>query len=145
MGAVGNLEGRLLSTSGAIGVRIGAVYTVVHDVECGSTYSKKRASEKSDESYKIADFPSFQEELIIYWSRLSCICNMQLTALNVQTNIYLFKATGKRIESKPISKENNYGEKILIGNNNSVSHIYLGKVITKNEATTKKLMVSKIG
>ena len=42
-----------------------------------------------------------------------------------------------------ISKENNSGNTIAIGNNNLSSGIYLVKIITKDQTTTKKVIVEK--
>ena len=60
-----------------------------------------------------------------------------------KTNIYLFDTTGKLIAHKSISKENNSGDLIRIGNYNLSSGIYLVKIITKHKAVTKKVIVEK--
>jgi hypothetical protein len=133
MGAGGNLEGRLLSTGGAIGFSTGVVYTVVHDVECG-TYTEQRASANSVPV-------SIKEDPIVYPNPSKGVFNIKLAIFNVETEIYLFDTTGKLIVRKSISKDNNSGNIIRIGNNNLSSGIYLVKIITKDVTVTKKVIV----
>ena len=133
MGAGGNLEGRLLSTGGAIGFSTGVVYTVVHDVECG-TYTEQRASANSVPV-------SIKEDPIVYPNPSKGVFNIKLAIFNVETEIYLFDTTGKLIVRKSISKDNNSGNLIRIGNNNLSSGIYLVKIITKDVTVTKKVIV----
>jgi hypothetical protein len=139
MGAGGNLEGRLLSTGGAIGFSTGVVYTVVHDVEC-DTYTEQKTAVKEAVS-SVPD--SIEETLVIYPNPSRGVFNIKLAIFNVETEIYLFDTTGKLIARKSISKENNSGNMIAIGNNNLSSGIYLVKIITKNETVTKKVIVEK--
>jgi hypothetical protein len=139
MGAGGNLEGRLLSTGGAIGFSTGVVYTVVHDVECDTSTAQKTAVKTAVDTETI----SFEEELQVYPNPSKGIFNIKLSTVNVQTDIYLFDTTGKLIVRKSISKENNSGDLIRIGNNNLSSGIYLVKIITNNKAVTKKVIVEK--
>ncbi|WP_435803468.1 T9SS type A sorting domain-containing protein [Polaribacter sp.] len=47
------------------------------------------------------------------------------------------------IARKSISKENNSGNLIRIGSNNLSSGIYVVKIITKDKAVTKKIIVEK--
>jgi hypothetical protein len=136
LGAGGNLEGRLLSTGGAIGFSTGVVYTVVHDVECGYT-----AEYKSDKRAVDSSVVSFEEELLIYPNPSKGVFNIKLSAFNVETEIYLFDTTGKLIERKSVSKEDNSGNIIRIGSSNFASGIYLVKIITKEETVTKKVIV----
>jgi surface protein len=139
MGAGGNLEGRLLSTGGAIGFSTGVVYTVVHDVEC-DTYTEQKTSIKT----AVASVPDFIEEtLVIYPNPSRGVFNIKLAIFNVETEIYLFDTTGKLIARKSISKENNSGNMIAIGSNNLSSGIYVVKIITKDKAVTKKVIVEK--
>ncbi len=127
MGAGGNLEGRLLSTGGAIGFSTGVVYTVVHDVECGYT-----AEYKSDKRAVDSSVVSFEEELLIYPNPSKGVFNIKLSAFNVETEIYLFDTTGKLIERKSVSKEDNSGNIIRIGSSNFASGIYLVKISRKS-------------
>jgi hypothetical protein len=139
MGAGGNLEGRLLSTGGAIGFSTSVVYTVVHDVECSNITAPKTAVKTAADTA----ITSFEEELQVYPNPSKGIFNIKLAIFNVDTEIYLFDTTGKLIARKSISKENNSGNMIAIGNNNLSSGIYLVKIITKNETVTKKVIVEK--
>jgi hypothetical protein len=136
MGAGGNLEGRLLSTGGAIGFSTGVVYTVVHDVECGYT-----AEYKSDKRAEDSSVVSFEEEPLIYPNPSKGVFNIKLSAFNVETEIYLFDTTGKLIERKSVSKEDNSGNIIRIGSSNFASGIYVVKIITKEETVTKKVII----
>jgi len=139
MGAGGNLEGRLLSTGGAIGFSTGVVYTVVSDVECDNYTEQKTTTKRV-----VATAPeSIEETLVIYPNPSKGVFNIKLAIFNVQTDVYLFDTTGKLIARKSISKENNSGNTIAIGNNNLSSGIYLVKIITKDQTTTKKLIVEK--
>jgi hypothetical protein len=137
MGAGGNLEGRLLSTGGAIGFSTGVVYTVIHDVECDSTPDQK-TTVKDVLSNGIS---LFEENLKVYPNPSKGIFNIKLANLNVQTEIYLFDTTGKLIARTSVSKENNSGSPIRIGNYNLSSGIYLVKIITKEETLTKKVII----
>jgi hypothetical protein len=139
MGAGGNLEGRLLSTGGAIGFSTGVVYTVVHDVEC-DTYTEQKTSIKTAVA-SVSDF--IEETLAIYPNPSRGVFNIKLAIFNVETEIYLFDTTGKLIARKSISKENNSGNMIAIGSNNLSSGIYVVKIITKDKAVTKKVIVEK--
>jgi hypothetical protein len=139
MGAGGNLEGRLLSTGGAIGFSTSVVYTVVNDVECSNITAPKTAVKTAIDNA----ITSFEEELQVYPNPSKGIFNIKLAIFNVDTEIYLFDTTGKLIARKSISKENNSGNMIAIGNNNLSSGIYLVKIITKNETVTKKVIVEK--
>ncbi|MFT5254414.1 MAG: hypothetical protein ACI87N_003484, partial [Flavobacteriales bacterium] len=60
-----------------------------------------------------------------------------------QTEIYLFDTTGKLIARTSVSKENNSGSPVRIGNNNLSSGIYLVKIITKEDTVTKKLLIQR--
>ena len=139
MGAGGNLEGRLLSTGGAIGFSTGVVYTVVHDVECDN-YTEQKTTTKR---VLATSAESIEETLVIYPNPSKGVFNIKLAIFNVQTDVYLFDTTGKLIARKSISKENNSGNTIAIGNNNLSSGIYLVKIITKDQTTTKKVIVEK--
>ena len=139
MGAGGNLEGRLLSTGGAIGFSTSVVYTVVHDVECDSNPDQKTSAEDVLSN----GIPLFEENLKVYPNPSKGIFNIKLTNLNVQTEIYLFDTTGKLIARKSVSKENNSGSPIRIGNYNLSSGIYLVKIITGKKAFIKKLIIGK--
>jgi surface protein len=139
MGAGGNLEGRLLSAGGAIGFSTGVVYTVVHDVEC-DTYTEQKTSIKTAVA-SVSDF--IEETLVIYPNPSRGVFNIKLAIFNVETEIYLFDTAGKLIARKSISKENNSGNLIRIGSNNLSSGIYLVKIITKDKAVTKKVIVEK--
>jgi hypothetical protein len=80
MGAGGNLEGRLLSTYGAIGFSTGVVYTVLHDVECVNN-TKQKTTAKS----VLATAPEFIEEtLVIYPNPSKGVFNIKLAIFNVQ-------------------------------------------------------------
>jgi hypothetical protein len=139
MGAGGNLEGRLLSTGGAIGFSTGVVYTVVHDVECDYSTDVKTAVKTA-----VLSVPDFIEEtLVIYPNPSRGVFNIKLAIFNVETEIYLFDTAGKLIARKSISKENNSGNLIRIGSNNLSSGIYVVKIITKDKAVTKKIIVEK--
>ena len=137
MGAGGNLEGRLLSTGGAIGFSTGVVYTVVHDVECDYGTAVKTSVKKAVDT----EITSFEEALLVYPNPSKGIFNIKLSMVDIQTDIYLFDTTGKLIARKSISKENNSGNLIRIGNYNLSSGIYLVKIITKHKAVTKKVIV----
>ena len=139
MGAGGNLEGRLLSTGGAIGFSTGVVYTVVHDVECDYGTAVKTSVKKAVDT----EITSFEEALLVYPNPSKGIFNIKLSMVDIQTDIYLFDTTGKLIARKSISKENNSGNLIRIGNYNLSSGIYLVKIITKHKAVTKKVIVEK--
>ncbi|MFT4806184.1 MAG: hypothetical protein ACI9YE_003416 [Psychroserpens sp.] len=139
MGAGGNLEGRLLSTGGAIGFSTGVVYTVVHDVECGDNVEQKTATKTAVSS----GITLFEENLKVYPNPSKGIFNIKLANFNVETEIYLFDTTGKLIARTSVSKENNSGSPIRIGNNNLSSGIYLVKIITKEETVTKKLLIQR--
>ena len=139
MGAGGNLEGRLLSTGGAIGFSTGVVYTVVHDVEC-DTYTVPKIAVKEVVDTAIT---SFEEELQVYPNPSKGVFNIKLSTVNIHTEIYLFDTAGKLIARESISKENNSGNLIRIGSNNLSSGIYLVKIITKDKAVTKKVIVEK--
>ena len=140
MGAGGNLEGRLLSTGGAIGFSTGFVYTVVSDVECGADILEDKTAVKKTVDTAIT---SFEEGLLVYPNPSKGIFNIKLSVFDIQTDLYLFDTTGKLIERKSISKENNSGNLIRIGHNNLSSGIYLIKIITQNKTVTKKLMIQK--
>jgi hypothetical protein len=143
MGAGGNLEGRLLSTGGAIGFSTGVVYTVVHDVECDTSTAQKTTVKTAAKKAVDTAITSFEEELQVYPNPSKGVFNIKLSTVNIQTDIYLFDTTGKLIVTKSISKENNSGALIRIGNNNLSSGIYLVKIITNNKAVTKKVIVEK--
>jgi hypothetical protein len=128
MAAGGNLEGRLLSTGGAIGFSTGVVYTL----ECAFEEGGKSLSD---------GITFFEESLKVYPNPSKGIFNIKLTNLNVQTDVYLYDITGKLIARKSISKENNSGSLIKIGNYNLSSGIYLVKIITKEETITKKVII----
>lgn len=137
MGAGGNLEGRLLSTGGAIGFSTGVVYTVVRDVECDDNVEEKTATKTTLSN----EIPLFEENLKVYPNPSKGIFNIKLTNLNVHTEIYLFDTTGKLILRTSVSKENNSGSPIRIGNYNLSSGIYLVKIITKEGTVTKKVII----
>ena len=137
MGAGGNLEGRLLSTGGAIGFSTGVVYTVVRDVECDDNVEEKTATKTTLSN----EIPLFEENLKVYPNPSKGIFNIKLTNLNVHTEIYLFDTTGKLILRTSVSKENNFGSPIRIGNYNLSSGIYLVKIITKEGTVTKKVII----
>ena len=137
MGAGGNLEGRLLSTGGAIGFSTGVVYTVVRDVECDDKVEQKTAAKTAADNAST----SFEEELQVYPNPSKGIFNIKLANPNVQTEIYLFDTTGKLIVRTSVSKENNSGSPIRIGNYNLSSGIYLVKIITKEGTVTKKVII----
>jgi hypothetical protein len=137
IGAGGNLEGRLLSTGGAIGFSTGVVYTVVHDVECGYEIEQKGSYMNAE----VTSIESPEQVLLVYPNPSRGIFNIKLSTLNVQTDIYLFDIVGKLIERKSISKENNSGNLISIGNNDLPSGIYLARIMTNRGVETKKLVV----
>ena len=139
MGAGGNLEGRLLSTGGAIGFSTSVVYTVVHDKEeCDSNLEQKTSS-KSVLATK--NNPESINEILVYPNPSNGIFNIKLSVLNIKTDVYVIDTAGRIIANESISKENNTGNLIRIGNNNLSSGIYLVKIITKHKAVTKKVII----
>jgi hypothetical protein len=140
MGAGGNLEGRLLSTGGAIGFSTSVVYTVVHDVECDSNVEQKTSSKSVLATENNLES---RNEILVYPNPSNGVFNIKLANLNVKTTVYVIDTAGRIMASESISKENNSGGLIEIGNYNLSSGIYLVKIITKDETVTKKLLIQR--
>jgi hypothetical protein len=107
------------------------------DAVCVGSSSAKSATKTKETITSIAD------NLSVYPNPSSGIFDVKLTAVNLQTELYLFDTTGKLIQHKSISKENSSENIINMGNYNLASGFYLLKIITKDESITKKLIIEK--
>ena len=94
-------------------------------------------------STKDVTISSIEDNLSVYPNPSNGIFDIKLTAVNLQTELYLFDTAGKLIERKSISKENSSENIITMGNYNLASGFYLLRIITKDETITKKLIIEK--
>ncbi len=110
---------------------------------CTATCVGGGANAKGDTKSSVATVPSLNDNLSIYPNPSNGIFDIRLTAVSLDTNIFLFDTTGKLIERKFISKEESSDNIVTIGNFNLSSGLYILKIITKNETVSKKLIITK--
>jgi hypothetical protein len=135
MGAGGNLEGRLLSTGGAIGFSTGVVYTVVHDVEC-----VKSGSVKAIETPIKLDATT----LMAYPNPFSTNTTVSFTIPYEEENakLVLYDFRGALIQVLYNDKSNaNQKNEVQFNRENLETGVYLFRLTTSKEAKSFKVIV----
>ena len=110
---------------------------------CNAVCVDNTNAKGSSKKIAAATTTSIEDNLLIYPNPSNGIFDIRLTAVDLQTDVFLFDTTGKLIERKSIPKENSSENIITIGNNNLANGFYILKIITKNETITKKLIIEK--
>jgi hypothetical protein len=139
MGAGGNLEGRMLSTAGAIGFSTGVVYTVVHDVECEYPSTSPRLS---GEKKVVRASASIINNLLIYPNPSNGVFKIKLKNTNVAAQLLLFDVLGKLVERRDVTAAQ-ATQPILMDKSFLQSGVYLLKIINKDEVVTKKIIIKR--
>jgi hypothetical protein len=141
MGAGGNLEGRLLSTGGAIGFSTGVVYTVVHDVECVN-----KGSNKSMKNGPINETPIKLDAttLMAYPNPFSTNTTVSFTIPydEANANLVLYDFRGALIQVLYNEKSNaNQKNEVQFNGENLATGVYLFRLTTSKEAKNFKVIV----
>jgi hypothetical protein len=109
------------------------------DAVCVDNTNQRTIGDKVSATQEV----SIEDNLLIYPNPSNGVFDIRLTAINLQTDVFLFDMTGKLIDRKSISEEVSAENIITIGNYSLANGFYLLKIITKNETIVKKLIVDK--
>jgi hypothetical protein len=140
MGAGGNLEGRLLSTDGAIGFSTSVVYTVVHDVECVENVpSSTSAGAKTEVAIKL-----HATKLMAYPNPFSTNATVSFTIPYEEANatLALYDLKGALIKVLYNGKSNaNQKNEVQFNRENLETGVYLFRLTTSKEAKNLKVIM----